>query len=374
LESENQRNRELKQSIESLEEQSEGGLWSGIKRWTIGWIIDTTMPELKELRAKRDECQRRCTSLSTELLTIEQRLVACQTGFSKMIAVCQAAWIRLRWWIAWIGLLIVFGPFMGRLVKLVAAIVGLPKVESLRFQDSGIHSTIFTSESKRTVSVPLDAAAPLIVRANWIEERDETIQEKGRWIWRARSPGVSYAAGLVSCSIIKPTNAFQTDACLRLSSRSADEYLTIINLQPKQSLCLRPRAIVGLSDGIGVTSHWRIRNLHAWLFGQLRYLVFEGPGTIVIFGNGGLEASDAKAPRTRVAVDRVIGFEPQLRLATVASGTYRSYLFGMTPLYEAVLEGKGKFVRRLADPSQSDNLVTRTLGGFFNAAGKILGF
>ncbi|MGB7323903.1 MAG: AIM24 family protein [Rubripirellula sp.] len=374
LQSQKDRYREIKSAIRRLEEKQETGVLNRIKNWTIGWVLDTTIPELKQLRQQRYDCVRQYASLEKELISIEDALVANQTGAYKFFAALRSAWLRSRGWIVWIALLIIFGPFISRLIKLGSAIVGLPRVRSLQFGDAVTQTSFEAGESKRKVSVPLRLGVPLVVRADWIEERDERIRERGRWFWRLRSPAISYTAGLIGCSVIEPRHSDQPGAELRLSAPGANDYLTVIEMKPEQSVCLRPRAIVGLSDTVTVRSHWRIASLHAWLFGQLRYLVFEGPGTAVIVGSGGVEATPVGSSRTRVAIDRVVGFEPQLRLATVVSGNYRSYLFGKTPLVEAVLVGHGKVVRRLALPAKSDNLVTRTLGGFLSAVGKILGF
>lgn len=374
LDSEKARYREIESEIEQLEVAQDTGVLNRIKNWTIGWLVDTTIPELKNLRQQRNDCLREYASLKKELMSIEDGLVANQTGASKLVAAVRSAWLRLKSWIWWIAIPIIFGPFISRLIKLVSAKVGLPWIKSLQFIDTATQSSFEADQSQRKVSVPLRPGVPLVVRADWIEERDESIRERGRWFWRLGSPAISYAAGLISCSVIEPKHSDQLGAELRLSGPGADDYLTVIEMRPEQSICLRPRAIVGLSDTIAIKSHWRLANLHAWLFGQLRYLVFEGPGTVVIVGNGGVEASEAGSSKSSVPIDRVVGFEPQLRLATAISGNWLSYLCGRTPLLDAVLVGQGKFVKRLALPAKSDNLITRTLGGFLSAVGKILGF
>lgn len=366
--------RALDQRIDKLEAQHESGFWNGVKSWTISWLLGTAIPELDDLRQKRDECVRQYASLKQKLISIEDEIVANETGVSKFVAAVRSAWLRLRGWIVWITVLIVFGPFVSRVIKLVLANLGLPRIKGIQLLDAAGCSTVRSGPSSRKVNVPLRPGEPIVVRADWIEERDESIRERGRWFWRLRSPAISYAAGLISCSVIESADSGGETTVLRLSAPSADDYLTVIDLQQKQSLCLRPRAIVGLSESVTVKTLWRIANLHAWIFGQLRYLVFEGPGIIVVVGNGGLETSTVQSQRKRVAIDRVVGFEPQLFLATVASGKYRSYLFGKTPLAEAVLHGHGNVLRCLAIPLRSENLFTRTLGGFLSATGKVLGF
>ena len=369
LESVTSRRRANDQEIEKLEAKH-----NSFKQWVARLLFLSSIPGLDDLEKKRSEFIRETKSLKQSLESINDEIVANETGVGKFFAAVRSAWLRLRGFIVWIAFLVVFGPFMSRVIKLALAILGLPRLKSIQLLDAAGCLVVRSGPSDRKVTVPLRPGEPIVVRADWIEERDESIREGARWLWRLRSPAISYAAGLISCSVIESADSDGETAALRLSAPSADDYLTVIDLQPEQSLCLRPRAIVGLSESVTVKTHWRIANLHAWLFGQLRYLVFEGPGIIVVVGNGGLETSTVQSQRKRVAIDRVVGFEPQLCLATVASGNYRSYLFGKTPLAEVVLTGHGNVLRRLALPLRSDNLLTRTLGGFLSATGKVLGF
>ncbi len=369
LESVKSRRRANEQEIRKLEAKH-----NFLKRWVARLFYSSLIDGLDDLVQERSAIEHQAKSLEQSLKSINDEIITNKTGVGKFVAAVSSAWFRVRGGIIWIAFLVVFGPFMSRVIKLALAILGLPRLKKIQLLDAAGCTVVRSGPSDRKVTVPLRPGERIIVRSDWIEERDESIRERGRWLWRLRSPAISYAAGLISCSVIESADSDGETAALRLSAPSADDYLTVIDLQPEQSLCLRPRAIVGLSESVTVKTHWRIANLHAWLFGQLRYLVFEGPGIIVVVGNGGLETSTVQSQRKRVAIDRVVGFEPQLCLATVASGNYRSYLFGKTPLAEVVLTGHGNVLRRLALPLRSDNLLTRTLGGFFSAIGKVLGF
>jgi uncharacterized protein (AIM24 family) len=107
------------------------------------------------------------------------------------------------------------------------------------------------------------------------------------------------------------------------------------------ALVLQPRNLVGVVQNVGrpirITRHWRF-GLGAWITFQFRYLVFEGPGRLIVQGCRGVRIEAADRGRS-IDQGATIGFSANLDYSRRRSETFGAYLMGMRGLFNDNFSG-----------------------------------
>ncbi len=126
----------------------------------------------------------------------------------------------------------------------------------------------------------------------------------------------------------------RTDCADSITVSASKEPLTeigIIELPVGSAIVLKPRFLIGvislISQPIQITRHWRLTSLHAWLTLQLRYLVFHGPGQLIVKGCRGVRLEPAEAGRN-INQTLTMGFSANLEYSTNRGETFTAYLTG----------------------------------------------
>jgi hypothetical protein len=89
-----------------------------------------------------------------------------------------------------------------------------------------------------------------------------------------------------------------------------------------------------------ITSHWRLFSLHAWLTLQLRYLMFHGPGQLVLKGGRGIRVERAESGRL-FGPDQLVGFSPDLSYTVTRTETFWPYFLGHEALFKDRVDAGG---------------------------------
>ena len=182
-----------------------------------------------------------------------------------------------------------------------------------------------------SISVALKQDQELLVRQAFLQTRPATGNYATRWLLDWGKPFTSLASGMAFL-----TQARGSEAGFGISAR-ADPFAEIatLALAPGSALVMQPRALAGLvqhpSRPIRITRKWRF-GLHAWLTFQFRYLIFHGPGTLIVKGGRGVRVEPAAEGRM-FAQDQLIGFSAHTRYSAARSETFAPYLFGRAPLF-----------------------------------------
>ena len=189
-----------------------------------------------------------------------------------------------------------------------------------------------SGESRPTLSLTLGEGQELLVRQSYLQSYPDNAQTGHKWLLSWRNILTSLASGMAFL-----TRARGAQKTFGISARD-DPFAEIarIDLPATTSLVMQPRALAAVVQPVGrpmqIRSKWRLFSLHAWLTFQFRYLVFHGPGTLIVKGGRGVRVEQAEDGR-RFGQDQLIGFSSDTAYTVARSETFPSYLFGREPLF-----------------------------------------
>jgi hypothetical protein len=122
-----------------------------------------------------------------------------------------------------------------------------------------------------------------------------------------------------------------------------------------------------------ITRHWRLGSLQSWLTLQLRFLVFHGPGQLVMKGCRGIRIESAGTGRL-INQAATLGFSANLDYANTRCETFVSYWTGKEDLFNDLFTGKsGVYVYEEMPDLKRTTGVGRHLEGFTDAILKVFG-
>lgn len=181
----------------------------------------------------------------------------------------------------------------------------------------------------------------LWVHADFLQSRSSTAAVSTKFWLDPTRPFTSLAAGLF---LLHRVVADRSRALLLSSTRHDLLELAAIELPAASAFVLRPRGLVGIVQPIGrpirITSHWRFASLHGWLSLQLRYLVFHGPGQLIVKGSRGVILESAADGRV-INQAGVLGFSAGVERSTARCDTFLPYLRGQQDLFNDRFHGAG---------------------------------
>lgn len=259
------------------------------------------------------------------------------------------------------------------------------KAEPLRVKHPANHSVPAASEDERlqlfeaVKSIPVQVAedAPLMVREGYMSIR-ENLQSRTRMFWKWRAPFVSYAAGLFELTEFSVKEA-GAEGVVHISSGNAGTYIAEMRLNHHPGVILHPKHIVGVSGDIRLRTRWSFLNLHSWLSGQHRFIIFHGTGRIFVEGQEGVAGMRPREKRMRLEEPLLMGFDSGLEYAISRTETFWPYFQGRTRLFDLEFHGDGVFLRQLAPdsgtrPKTVAEKIFSGLTGSFQVIGKFFGF
>ena len=186
--------------------------------------------------------------------------------------------------------------------------------------------------SRPTLSLTLGESEELLVRQSYLQSSPAGAEMRTQWLLSWRNILTSLASGMAFL-----TRAQGAGTTFGISARD-DPFAEIarIDLPATTSLVMQPRALAAVVQPVGrpiqIRSKWRLFSLHAWLTFQFRYLVFHGPGTLIVKGGRGVRVERAQDGR-RFGQDQLIGFSADTAYTVARSETFLPYFFGREPLF-----------------------------------------
>jgi uncharacterized protein (AIM24 family) len=142
---------------------------------------------------------------------------------------------------------------------------------------------------------------------------------------------------------------------------------------------LHPKHIVGVSGDIRLRTRWSFLNLHSWLSGQHRFIIFYGTGRIFVEGQEGVAGMSPGRKRMRLEEPLLMGFDSGLEYAVSRTETFWPYFRGRTALFDLEFQGDGMFLRQIAPDSgkRPKTVAEKIFSGVtssFQVIGKFFGF
>lgn len=178
----------------------------------------------------------------------------------------------------------------------------------------------------------------LLVHPDFLQSSADRGRKDTKWVLDWRYPLTSLAAGMVALTRIR---AAGPEPFVVSSKTDPFAEVGVLELPEGAALVLQPRNLVGVVQRVGrpirIERRWRF-GLGAWITFQFRYLVFAGPGRLIVQGCRGVRIEAAGGGRS-IDQGATIGFSANLDYSRRRSETFGAYLMGMRGLFNDNFSG-----------------------------------
>ena len=222
--------------------------------------------------------------------------------------------------------------------------------------------------------VVLEENQELLIQPEYLQSTSLQAKKKTQWLLNARIPFSSLLSGMFMLTRVGPAGA---EPVVISATKDPLSEVGVIDLAEGAAFVCQPRSLAGVIQDrrhpIRITRHWRLGSLHAWLTLQLRFLVFHGPGQLVIKGCRGIRIESAGTGRL-INQAATLGFSANLDYANTRCETFVSYWAGKEDLFNDLFTGgSGVYVYEEMPDLKRTTGVGRHLEGFTDALLKIFG-
>lgn len=269
-----------------------------------------------------------------------------------------------------------------------ASFYGIAPLATRRFgvqlapDSSGELSMELGSEKKLKIS--LRPGWEVLTDPGLVSGWPKSANRKLRLLFDRSMPLSSLVCGLYLMTNIRS----EQDAEITLSARQSkappsgvvipeSSQLALLDLPENAALVLQPRCLVGIvqqiDQPIRITKHWRVGNLSSWLTMQLRYIVFHGPGKLIVRGNGGVKVGKANEEFS-INQAATLGFSANLRYGVSRCENFYVYISGKRELFDDSFSmGPGYYVQEVSPVLVDGGPIRRPWEVWINAILKAFG-
>ena len=214
----------------------------------------------------------------------------------------------------------------------------------------------------------------LLVHPDFLQSSANRGRKDTKWLLDWRFPFTSIAAGMVALTRIRAT----TPESFMVSSKN-DPFaeIGVVPLSAGTGLVLQPRNLVGLVHLIDRP----IRIERRWVFSwsaiitlQFRYLIFEGPGRLLVQGCRGVRLERAGSGRS-IDSGSTMGFSANLDYSPKRSETFSAYMLGVNGLFNDSFAGGPGFCvyEEMPYAGKRSGITGRGLEGLADGLLKVMG-
>ena len=224
-------------------------------------------------------------------------------------------------------------------------------------------------------SIVLEENQELLIQAEYLQSTSLQARKTTRWLLDARFPFASLLSGMFMLTRVSPAGA---EPVVISATKDALSEIGIIDLGDGAAFVCQPRSLAGVIQDrrhpIRISAHWRLGSLQSWLTLQLRFLVFHGPGQLVMKGCRGIRIESAGRGRL-INQAATLGFSANLDYASTRCETFVSYWSGKEDLFNDLFTGgSGVYVyEEMPDLKRTTGIAGRGLEGFTDAILKVFG-
>ncbi len=296
---------------------------------------------LSEFRVDQQQLAQAVSPLRTRLVEAER--LAAQNYLWKAYQAVRAVLpiaiaVLIGWWLVPVLVRTLFyfvmAPLAARRPPIVICSKGTAAV------CHGVDGAAFSAVSQ-TMTLP--AGYEILIRPDYCQSQSAGVRLTTTWLFDWSRWITSIAAHLWMLKRLRTT---QPAAIVVSSTSNALDEVALLDIAAGEAIVLQPRGLVGMMYPTGqrpaIRSHWRLGTLHAWLTLQLRYLVFEGPVTLIVKGCRGVRLESAGNGRT-ISQDATLGFSVNARYATVRADPFIPYLRGKQALFHDQFSGENAY-------------------------------
>jgi len=215
----------------------------------------------------------------------------------------------------------------------------------------------------------------LLIQPDYLQSTSLRARKKTKWLLNARLPFASVLSGMYLLTRVSPAG---TEPVVISSTKDPLSEVGIIDLADGAAFVCQPRSLAGViqdrNHPIRITRHWRLGSVHSWLTLQLRFLVFHGPGQLVMKGCRGIRIESAGRGRL-INQAATLGFSANLDYANTRCETFMSYWSGKEELFNDLFTGEsGVYVyEEMPDLKRASGITGRGLEGFTDAVLRAFG-
>lgn len=338
--------------------------------------------EWLEQNEKKATAEERLTTASQRLKTIGEqhrglaRDLGLLNGSRSWFEELRVSWLAFKGWIAPTITVILIGPLVWALLVYYGFAGAISRKAPITFSAANSTSVCWsTPASSHLVRIGPDET--LFVRSDLLTQYDHGLSKRTAALWSWKAPAVSIVSGLSCCT--KCFNDTNASATATISSSDPEQEISEVVLEEDSELVLQPNCLVAIQGPIRVRVAWRLFSLDAWLTAQLRYIIFQGPGSVYLIASRGIEGCQIKRTGGHESFQGfeqsvIVGFDAKLGYAARRTETFFPYLLGKACLFDDYFCGEGVVLRRNAADSGKRTLAEKMLAPFWSVIGKILGF
>lgn len=338
------------------------------------------------------EHQAQLGRLQAELVNNQQELQAVESATSTAagwVAGMRAHyadyedWLWAQWawfWPRALGMLVLAWsvPYVARAINfyVVAPLVMRTRPIVFSFSDEErAAAQVVPHPSERTLQVELSSGEGVFVRPDHVRQV-QSGRSRTRWLLDSDSFGQSWLFGFFGLTEVRQPagEADTTRVTIAATNRdAADTYVMRLDLVDHPGFIIQPAHVVALSDGLVLGAQWRW-GFHAWMRLQFRYIMVRGTGSIWLEGYGDVFAEEVGARESHQDSSAYVAWDARLRLRLRRRETAWPYVLGQMELFETGMSGDGAFVWQKSALPTGRSGLERSLGAFWSALGKLLGF
>jgi len=241
----------------------------------------------------------------------------------------------------------------------------------------GTHGQKGDVQKVSSVSVPilLTNNIELLVRPEYLQRTSSRAKKSTRWLLNCSVPYASLLSGMFLLTRVKSSG---DDEVVVSATKDPLSEVCVLDLPENAAFVCQPRALVGViqdpSCPIRISRHWRLGTLQSWLTLQLRFLVFHGPGQLIVKGCRGVKIEGAGTGRI-INQAATLGFSANIYYANTRCETFMSYWMGKDDLFNDIFTGElGSYVyEEMPDYKQKNGIAGRGLEGVFDAVLNVFG-
>ena len=228
-----------------------------------------------------------------------------------------------------------------------------------------------------SVSIPVALAEnqELLIKPEYLQSTSLRAEKRTRLFMNTAIPFSCLLSGMYLLTRVRSP---PTDAVVVSATQDPLSEVGVIDLPEGAVFVCQPRSLAGVIQDTNhpllISRHWRLGSLQAWLTLQLRFLVFHGPGQLVMKGCRGIRM-EAPGKGRLINQAATLGFSANLAYANTRCETFMAYWTGKEDLFNDLFTGDGgSYVyEEMPDLKHKSGIGGRGLEGFVDAILKIFG-
>jgi len=215
----------------------------------------------------------------------------------------------------------------------------------------------------------------LLIQPEYLQSTSHQAQKRTQWMMNASIP---YSCLLSGMFLLTRVRSGIRDEVVVSSTKDPLSEMCVIELPVGSAFVCQPRSLVGVVQSqvqpIRITRHWRLGSLKSWLTMQLRFLVFHGPGKLIIKGCRGVRMESSGKGRL-INQAATLGFSANSHYADTRCETFVSYWLGRENLFNDLFTGDGcaYVYEEMPDLKYKSGVTGRGLEGMTDAVLKVFG-